>query len=175
MVLVDEGNNQIGTALKSVIHHRETPLHRGFSVFLFNPAGHVLLQCRAPGKVTWPLFWSNSCCGHEMPGEHVTSAAARRILFELGIEAADLRVILPGFRYRAEFDGIVEDEFCPVMVGRCEGSVEANQSEVADHRWVPWADLLVEVETSPHITPWCKEEVRLLNSESTFQSFLAGR
>lgn len=36
VVLVDEENNIIGTMPKSEVHSANTPLHRAFSVFLFN-------------------------------------------------------------------------------------------------------------------------------------------
>jgi len=56
-VLVDEHNQPIGQAEKIAIHNENTPLHRGFSVFLFNKKGELLLQQRSSKKKTWPLIW----------------------------------------------------------------------------------------------------------------------
>ena len=60
VVLVDENNNPVGAMPKSAVHGKDTPLHRGFSVFLFNKKGELLLQQRALSKITWPGIWSNS-------------------------------------------------------------------------------------------------------------------
>jgi isopentenyl-diphosphate delta-isomerase len=64
VVLVDENNTVLGTMPKSEVHGAETPLHRAFSIFLFNAEKKLLLQQRSHVKKTWPLAWSNSCCGH---------------------------------------------------------------------------------------------------------------
>lgn len=44
VVLIDEDNNEIGTAPKATIHRKKTPLHRAFSCFLFNKKGELLIQ-----------------------------------------------------------------------------------------------------------------------------------
>lgn len=42
-------------------------LHRAFSVFLFDPvSGKLLLQRRAPEKITFPNMWTNTCCSHPL-------------------------------------------------------------------------------------------------------------
>jgi isopentenyl-diphosphate delta-isomerase len=46
-------------------------LHRAFSCFLFDPiSGKLLLQRRAPEKITFPNMWTNTCCSHPL---HVSS------------------------------------------------------------------------------------------------------
>jgi isopentenyl-diphosphate delta-isomerase len=39
-------------------------LHRAFSVFLFNERNELLLQQRADEKITFPGYWTNTCCSH---------------------------------------------------------------------------------------------------------------
>ena len=41
-------------------------LHRAFSVFLFNEEGKLLLQQRAASKITYPLYFTNTCCSHPL-------------------------------------------------------------------------------------------------------------
>jgi isopentenyl-diphosphate delta-isomerase type 1 len=41
-------------------------LHRAFSVFLFNTKGEVLMQQRASEKITFPDYWTNTCCSHPL-------------------------------------------------------------------------------------------------------------
>jgi len=174
VVLVDEEDRELGRALKAEVHHRETPLHRAFSAFLFDAAGRLLLQQRAAAKATWPLVWSNSCCGHPAPAESTLAAARRRIAEELGTPAADLWVALPSYRYRAELDGIVENEICPVVVGRIDPAALAlDPEEVGAVRWVDWDAFLAEIARgdAPY-SPWCREEATLLERLEAFRGWL---
>src|SRR5205809_7118363 len=86
VVLVDEQNKVLGSMAKASVHGAKTPLHRGFSSFVFRSSDQrLLLQQRSSKKRTWPLIWSNSCCGHPGPGESNVGAAMRRLKYELGL------------------------------------------------------------------------------------------
>ena len=180
VVLVDERNEVLGEAPKRSVHGAATPLHRGFSLFLFDAEGRVLAQQRSAAKTTWPLVWSNSCCGHPALGEPVEAAARRRLREELGLELGatsdDLRVMLPDYRYRASRDGIVENEICPVLVARLPpgASVRSAPEEVGAVRWIRWNDFLSELARDPGPwSPWCLEEARLLAAAPPFRDWLA--
>ena len=165
VVLVNESNQVIGTAPKSAVHTSETPLHRGFSVFLFDRKGYLLLQQRGREKTTWPLVWSNSCCGHPLPEESNVAAARRRLRFELGISDAAIYEVVPDYRYRAERDGVVENEICAVLVAFTDQAPALNRDEVEAIGWVRWPDFIREVAARPeHYSVWCVEEVSRLNS-----------
>lgn len=171
VVLVDDQNRVIGTAPKRDIHHSETPLHRGFSVFLFNSRGELLLQQRAFTKQTWPGVWSNSCCGHPMPDETFEQAADRRLEFELGLKGIALAEALPDFRYRAEKDGVVENEICPVFIGFTEAVPKPNPDEVEAVKWVDWNEFVASLDVpETDISPWAAEEVRQLVGSTVFRS-----
>ena len=163
IVFVDESGIPIGTGPKADSHHSGTHLHLAFSVFLFNSNGELLLQQRALTKKTWPGVWSNSCCGHLLPGERTEDAAARRLSHELGFSNIDLTIALPDFRYRAELDGVVENEICPVLVGFTDVEPDPNPDEVNAVRWMHWDQVLKSV-TDPQLqlSPWAIEEVQLL-------------
>ena len=174
IVLIDSNDQPLGTSPKATIHTSATPLHRGFSVFIFNSLGQVLLQKRALSKITWPGIWSNSCCGHPALGESSTQAASRRLKYELGLEllASEIVVVLPKYRYRAELNGIVENEICPVMVAFSSSDVKANPDEVAETKWLDWRDFMNMLSKSNDFSVWCNEESRLLDKNSEFQEFL---
>jgi isopentenyl-diphosphate delta-isomerase len=164
VVLLDELLRPSGTLPKSQVHHRDTPLHLALSCYVFDDSGQLLLTRRAAGKRTWPGVWTNSCCGHPLPDESFAHAAGRRLREELGVRLVRSAVALPDFRYRAVApDGVVENEFCPVLVGAVEGEVQADPAEVLEHRWVPWSEAVALVSISPWaLSPWAAVQVPLL-------------
>jgi len=87
LVLVDSDDREIGFLSKAEAHLGHGTLHRAFSLFVFNPAGGLLLQQRAKGKRLWPGYWSNTCCSHPRRGEKMHHAIRRRLREELGMTA----------------------------------------------------------------------------------------
>jgi len=169
VVLLNENLEPIGEADKATIHTLETPLHYAFSFFLFNSKGEFLIQQRALHKITWPGVWSNSCCGHPMPGEDLKDAVYRRLKHELGYEREDFEIIeaVPDFRYKAEFNGVVENEFCPVWIGFSDKIPTPNPDEVADTGFVNWQEFLKCLKDSEcnkfdHFSIWSKQEALLI-------------
>jgi isopentenyl-diphosphate Delta-isomerase len=163
VVLVDEQNNVLGTIPKSEVHGAMTPLHRAFSVFVFHSSDkHVLLQQRSSKKRTWPLMWSNSCCGHPGPGESTVDAARRRLKYELGLDPKFLEEIAP-YRYCFTRNGIMENETCPILVGIAGHEPVINRDEVEAVQWREWNAFLEEIERDPtSYSEWCVEEARIL-------------
>ncbi|SDD53932.1 isopentenyl-diphosphate Delta-isomerase [Auraticoccus monumenti] len=156
VVLVDDDGRVVGEAPRLAVHDHDTPLHLAFSLHLFDPEGRVLLTRRALAKRTWPGVWTNSCCGHPRPDEDGPGAIVRRLGEELGVQVEDLRCVLPDFRYRAvDASGVVENELCPVWVGRVRGAVLADPDEVAEWTWLPWDDLVTAITAAPPaFSPW---------------------
>ncbi|MFD2527211.1 isopentenyl-diphosphate Delta-isomerase [Flavihumibacter stibioxidans] len=131
ILLVDSNDNPVGTMEKMEAHRRGL-LHRAFSVFIFNAAGDMLLQQRALNKYHSGGLWTNACCSHPYPEEDIDSAAHRRLFEELGFSAPLKKAF--SFVYRAEFDnGLTEHEFDHVFVGKYDGPIHPNQSEVNDY------------------------------------------
>jgi GTP-binding protein HflX len=171
VVLVDDDDRELDYVLKAAVHTSATPLHRGFSLFVFDGAGRLLLQQRAFHKLTWPGVWSNSVCGHPAPGETSVAAAGRRAVFELGLDL-EPQVMVPDFRYRAELDGVVENELCPVLVASTESEPLANPDEVAALRWIEWREFVETIRLAPEDwSPWCVLEVERLEREPRFHEW----
>jgi isopentenyl-diphosphate Delta-isomerase len=173
VVLVDDGGRAIGTASKATVHTDRTPLHRGFSCYLFGGSGRLLVTQRADGKRTFPQLWTNSVCGHPAPGEADAQAVERRARAELGLPVRDLTCVLPDFRYRAGHRGVVENEVCPVYLGRTSAEPQPDPAEVGAHTWLTWAELRQRLATDPPAwSPWCREQVPLL--DGAVRRFLDG-
>lgn len=168
VVLVDEQGNAVGQAEKWSVHHLETPLHLAFSCYVFDGEGRLLATRRALGKKVWPGVWTNSVCGHPQPGESMEAAIARRLEYELGMTAGRPEVLLPDYRYRAPaFEGVVENELCPVYVARATSEPRPNPDEVEEFDWVPWGDFVVHAreDAGSIYSWWCKDQVGRLMSD----------
>lgn len=163
VVLVDDNNNPIGTADKNTVHTTNTPLHRAFSLIVFNSKKQLLLTKRAENKKTFPGVWTNTVCGHLAPDESPIDAAKRRLKEELGIEGVEVKEVAP-YRYRfADKNGIVENEICPILVGQFDGDPTPHPSEVDDWKWMGWQDFLKEIKINPApYSPWCREEAAII-------------
>jgi isopentenyl-diphosphate Delta-isomerase len=156
VVLLDPARRPIGTALKSLVHGTDTPLHLAFSCHVYDADGRVLLTRRSLDKQAWPGVWSNSVCGHPAPGESMEDAVRRRTRFELGIGVDDLTPVLPEFQYRAvDAGGIVENEFCPVYTARTTDAPRPRPSEVSEFQWARPDDVHAAVTAAPWaFSPW---------------------
>jgi isopentenyl-diphosphate Delta-isomerase len=157
VVLVDEAGRACGVADKAVVHTTRTPLHLAFSCYLFNGAGQFLLTRRAQSKRTWPGVWTNSCCGHPLPGEAVAGGVRRRLRDELGIGAAELTLVLPRFRYQARMaNGVAENEVCPVYAAYSDDPPDPDPQEVAEAKWVDWERFCDQARSGQQpVSPWC--------------------
>merc|ERR1719461_2461787 len=111
-ILVDTSDTIIGSASKKQCHLSSNAyLHRAFSVLLFDLDNRLLMQQRARHKITFPHYWTNTCCSHPLYiKEHcemddndsnslkikidgVKRAAIKRLNFELGIPINEIAEI----------------------------------------------------------------------------------
>ncbi|MEO6997097.1 MAG: isopentenyl-diphosphate Delta-isomerase [Terracoccus sp.] len=170
VVLLADDGSAIGTAAKSGVHHATTPLHLGFSCYLFDHDGELVVTRRANDKATFPGVLTNTVCGHPAPGESLVDAVRRRAHRELGIaveDVIDVRLVLADFAYRAEMNEVVENELCPVLVARLrEGApVEPDAAEVGWHGRVDWAGFAADVIAGRvEVSPWCADQVAALHA-----------
>ena len=168
IVLLDDNLQPIGQAPKIESHHAHTPLHLAFSLYIFDVQGRLLVTRRALDKKVWPGVWTNSCCGHPMPGEKIEDAIIRRSAYELGTDVTDLTVILPDYIYKAPpYNGIVEYEFCPVYAARITSEVKPNPSEVVEYDWLTWNDFIQQAvsDSDNRWSWWCKDQLVLLRNK----------
>ncbi|MET7990097.1 isopentenyl-diphosphate Delta-isomerase [Amycolatopsis sp. NPDC005232] len=175
VVFVTEDGVPTGeTGPKLASHHGETRLHLAFSCYVLRRSDQALLITqRALDKKVWPGVWTNSVCGHPAPGEPLPDAVRRRAAYEIGLpELQDLECVLPKYRYRTPpFQGIVENEFCPVFVAWVDRDPEPNPEEVGGWRWVSWPDYAQLLEgTEENVSYWAKDQYTQLKGKKPFSS-----
>lgn len=173
VVLLDDGGRPIGQAPKTEVHTICTPLHLAFSCYGFDASNRLLCTRRAESKLTFPGVWTNTCCGHPRPGERLEDAVRRRLRDELGVTAENVVCALPDFRYRAEMNGLQENEVCPVFLCRIAADPEPSPDEVAEIRWISWENY-VKMALSPgsELSPWSVLQVAELRDGGMVEHFL---
>jgi isopentenyl-diphosphate delta-isomerase len=169
IVFVNSDGTPTGeTGPKLESHTADTRMHLAFSCYVFNDKGELLVTQRAHGKKVWPDVWTNSVCGHPMPGEAIVDAIKRRLDYELGMQATDFQVVLAEYSYKTPpYNGIIENEFCPVYVARATTLPQPNSAEVDDFKWLPWQDYIAQAEadTADVWSWWCKDQLKQLKDQ----------
>ncbi|KAJ2953378.1 hypothetical protein O0L34_g968 [Tuta absoluta] len=167
-LLVDEKDTFIGTATKRECHRvgddGKVPLHRAFSVFLFNKRGDMLLQRRSSQKVTYPDYYTNACCSHPLfidgKQEDVISAARRRLNHELGIPLdqmdPELFTFLTRILYHDPGDGVWgEHEMDHILFFQADVKVKPNSEEISEYCFIPKDEFNSFIPTlEGPLTPW---------------------
>lgn len=173
-ILVNDEDEVIGNASKRDCHlvapNGDIPLHRAFSVFLFNTKGELLLQKRSGTKITFPGHFTNTCCSHplydieeereEKDAIGVKLAAQRRLNHELGIPK---EMIVPNdftyvtrILYKSIGDGIWgEHEVDYILIMFKDLPINPNPEEVSEICYVSkdnFQEFLDNVRAP--ITPW---------------------
>lgn len=155
VILVDNGDNQIGT-MEKMAAHLSGALHRAFSVFIFNHRQELLLQQRALDKYHSAGLWTNTCCSHPKPGELLIDAANRRLQEEMGMEC-ELVYGFP-FTYEEAFSNdLIEHEYDHVFFGRSDALPQLNPEEVAAYKYISLTTLEKELKDNPEqYSAWLK-------------------
>jgi isopentenyl-diphosphate Delta-isomerase len=175
IVFVDDNGNPTGeTGPKLASHTENTKLHLGFSCYIFRRSDNkYLITQRALSKKVWPGVWTNSVCGHPKPGESAEDAIRRRAEFELGIHNLEaITVILPAYRYKTPpFNGIIENEICPVYAAWTTDEPTPNPDEVAAYHWITWHEYTLMQELESHkLSYWAKDQFEQLKNLEPFKS-----
>lgn len=166
VILVDD-NDVMKGVMEKMQAHITGSLHRAVSVFVFNSKGEFLLQQRALEKYHSAGKWSNTCCSHPRPDELSIDAANRRLREEMGIDCALKEWF--NFTYRAEFDnGLVENEFDHVYIGKSDELPRPDPQEVASFKYLSAENLKADISKNPELyTPWfrlCLERINQYNN-----------
>jgi isopentenyl-diphosphate Delta-isomerase len=157
IILVDENDQPVGIEEKLRAHQNGGQLHRAFSVFVFDPAGQMLLQRRSRRKYHFGGLWTNTCCSHPHPGELLEQSARARLHDEFGFDVPLTEAF--SFIYRASDagSGLTEHEFDHVLIGRFDGQPRPNPEEIDEWKWIAPDPLREDMRRNPgEYTPWFK-------------------
>lgn len=152
--LVDDTGRTTGTAPKLAAHQPPGTRHRAISVFLLDGADRLLLQRRAMAKYHSGGLWSNTCCGHPLPGEAPRDAALRRLRDEFGVVPEPLTAAGTVLYHVSDpVSGLVEHEWNHLFVGRFAEPPRPDPAEIAEWRVVPLDEVDAAVAGEP-FTAW---------------------
>lgn len=177
IVFVDQNGKPTGeVGPKLASHTANTRLHLAFSCYIFRRADNAfLLTQRALSKKVWPGVWTNSVCGHPAPGESIQDAIRRRAMDELGLtKLSDITCVLPNYIYTTPpFNGIIENEFCPVFTAYTDQDPQPNPSEVEAYKWLAWKDYERMLrEQSQEMSYWAKDQYQQLHQLDFFRKMV---
>jgi isopentenyl-diphosphate Delta-isomerase len=167
IVFVDEQGEPTGEVGPKLASHTDsTKRHLAFSCYIFDPrTKKFLLTQRAHSKKVWPNVWTNSLCGHPMPGEKMAAAIRRRADYELGLsDLQNITCIIDDYKYTTPpYNGIIENEFCPVHVAFTNEEPMPNQEEVEAYRWMTWEEYgLFLADQADEMSYWAKDQYPLI-------------
>ena len=140
--------------------------------------GELLLQQRAPTKITFPNRWTNACCSHPLftadeaetnNAWGIRKAARRKLEHELGISQNYCRLedyqLVGKFLYEAVSDqNWKEHELDYVLIlNNFAGRMTVNSDEVSAIKYVNRESLETAMNTNPEqFSPW----FRMLHEQS---------
>lgn len=155
VILVND-KDEVQGYMEKMEAHEKGLLHRAFSVFIFNSKGEMLLQRRALNKYHSGGLWTNACCSHPGKEENIEEAAKRRLMEEMGFDTSLTKIF--DFVYKAEFEnGLTENEFDHVFVGKFEGEVNYDKKEVMDYCYKKMDDIQESLQQQHgQFTAWFK-------------------
>ncbi len=154
VILVNEKDEHTGLMEKMEVHQKGL-LHRAFSVYIFDGQNEFLLQKRAAGKYHCGGLWTNTCCGHPLPGEDVHHGAVRRLKEEMGLSCPLTKSF--EFRYHVVLpNGLIENEYLHVFTGRLGAHhIQPDPEEVEDYIFLPSHEIQYRLGRYPEeFTPW---------------------
>lgn len=200
LLLVDEQDKVLQHLDKKTTHswsyiNGETAKpHRAFSIFLFNKHGEMLLQQRSHKKITWPLFWSNTCCSHPTSDDSMAASkqdALGRFKFEMGADLTslpslqdpigDLKLISK-ILYKAKYDEIWGEYELDYLFFMNQSDLETNSQvpfnpdEVENVKWLNRKELEKFISRSDiNLTPWFYRLLTQTQFMGWWEDYLKGK
>ena len=173
-MLLDEEGREIGTAAKASVHHRATPLHLGFSCYLFDGARPCAADPARLGQAH--LARSVDELVLRPPRPRRTDRPGRAV--DAPITNSDCAS--SGRSVCCQVFGTGPPPLTApwkTRSARCTAraptrAVQAASDEVMEWRWVSWNELRRAAELGWPISPWAAKQIPLL--ETALKAFASG-
>ncbi|MDA1015698.1 MAG: NUDIX domain-containing protein [Planctomycetota bacterium] len=140
--VVDEHDNVIGRAARSVVHAKRW-LHRAVHIFVLNSAGELLVHLRSATRDEFPLKWTSSASGHVSAGETYDDSAPRELAEELGLAAPLTRL------HKFAACEATANEHTVLYVARSDESPTLQVEEIAAGEFLPIPEIQRQLDESP--------------------------
>lgn len=139
--------------------------HIGLTILLTNNKGQFLLQRRK--HQIFDNVWCFSADTHRLhtkaEDESLEQATERCLKVEYNIIEKFPINNLGFFNYFGKDDGYCENEYCAMVVGEYNGSINMNPKVGYEYRWVNKKEFLTDLEKNPEkYAPWVIEGVKIL-------------
>ncbi|EKD58937.1 MAG: hypothetical protein ACD_56C00023G0003 [uncultured bacterium] len=153
VVLCDKKGKEVGTYDK-LRAQKEGLMYKTFSIFIYNSKGEHLVQKRSDNQPHSVGLWSNTYSSHCISGEKLLVTAKRKLKEELGIEAELEKRF--SFSYKIHTDnGLTEEVYDTVLIGKYDGEIILNPMESKEARWMNIEDLANDIKINPRTyTDW---------------------
>ncbi|MCZ6485540.1 MAG: NUDIX domain-containing protein [Acidobacteria bacterium] len=164
LIVVDDHDEIIQYASRSLCHQGNGLLHRGVAIFLHNSQAEILLQKRK--HELFDKLWDLAGATHPLHlddrDESYEESGIRCLKTEWGITLPLHKVL--AFTYFERYNDRCENEYCALLAGKYDGKLNPNPSHIYEFRWVTWNQLAQELEGEPkEFTPWLRKSVEGLN------------
>ncbi len=165
LVLVDEDDNQVGTAGKLECHTGAGRLHRAFTALVFDGSDRLLLARRSDSKMLWPGVWDATFASHPRVSESYADSVVRRMPEELGT-VCGIDYLLK-FVYHVRYGDVgSENEVCGVLAGILDdpSTPRPAPDEISEVAWVTADDALGDIrKDAMSYCPWMLAAMLLLD------------
>ena len=164
LIVVDDHDEIIQYASRTLCHRGNGLRHRGVAVFLHNSQAEVLLQKRK--HQLFDKLWDLAGATHPLHlddrDESYEESGIRCLETEWGITLPLHKVL--AFTYFERDNDRCENEYCALLTGKYDGKLNPNPRHIYDFRWVTWNQLAQELDGEPkEFTPWLRKSVEGLN------------
>ena len=155
VILVDENDNKLGYDKKEVCHMGNGKHHRAIAIFIFNEKGQTLLQRRKHKRFdnVWDTAGATDVLHIDGHDESYEESGSRCMKKEWNTDVKLEKLF--GFNYFEKYKDMCENEFCMMLAGRADESIEFNSEVAYGSKWISMEELAWDVENNPQdYTPW---------------------
>ena len=141
---VDEQDNLLGSLVRADLRERGL-IGRGTYIMLFNSAGELCVHRRTLSKAIYPGYWDVAAGGMVLASETYAESAARELEEELGVSGVELTAHDHFF-----FEDPGNRLWCSAFSAVWDGPLILQPEEVLEARFIPLAQVMLEIEQKPY-------------------------